>query len=201
MKGFVKTLEAAIGTLILLGIVTTMAGELDVERAPAEVSSLNDQLQNIDRTVIENAVETRNISLIEQNLDTVTLEIDTSIVVWDNSYHSSSDTSFSKDFNYNENSSNVELLVWGDSQTVSVDLNGEEQFNGALSFERIPLQPSAGTNSLEFSNPSGSRTSYLLKHEKRFGDNVPDSENVYVIRRIFKQDPAKNSEVNIYLWD
>ncbi len=201
MKGFVKTLEAAIGTLVLLGLVTSMSAQLDAEGTPAEVSSLNDQLQSMDKSVIENAVNQRNTSAIEQNLDAVTLNTDTAIIVWDNSYSSTSETSFTESFNYNENSSDAELLIWGDNQQVSVDLNGEEVFNGELSYERLSLQPDSGTNNLEFSNPSGSRTAYLLKHEKSFGSNVPNSEDVYVIRRMFKQDHTNSSEVTVYLWE
>jgi len=201
MKGFVKTLEAAIGTLVLLGMVTSMSAQFDIEGTPAEVSSLNDQLQSMDKNIIQDAVNQRNTSILEQNLDPVTLETDSAIIIWDNTYNSTKANSFSESFDYNENSSDAELLAWGDNQQVSIDFNGEEVFNGQLSYERISLQPGNGTNNLEFSNPSGSRTSYLLKHEKKFGSNVPSSENVYVIRRTFKQDYTNSSEVNIYLWE
>lgn len=201
MKGFVKTLEAAIGTLVLLGMVTSISAQFDIEGTPSEVSSLNQQLQDMDKDIIEEAVNQRNTSVLEQNLETITLEIDSAIIIWDNSYNSTKATSFSESFDYNENSSNTELLVWGDNQQVSIDLNSEEIFNGKLSYERISLQPENGTNNLDFSNPSGTRMSYLLKHEKRFGNNVPNSENVYVIRRMFKQDHTNSSEVNIYLWE
>lgn len=201
MKGFMKTLEAAIGTLVLLGIVTSMSAQFDAEGTPAEVSSLNQQLQSMDRNIIEEAVNQRNGSVIEQNLDPITLETDAAIIIWENTYNATSETSFSQNFEYNENSSNVELLVWGNNQQVSIDLNGEEVFNSQLSYERLSLQPKAGTNNLEFSNPSGSRIAYQLKHEKRFGSDVPSSENVYVIRRMFKQDHINSSEVNVYLWE
>lgn len=201
MKGFVKTLEAAIGTLVLLGIVTTMAGQFDAEGTPAEVSSLNTQLQNMDTQIIEDAVNQRDASVVKQNLDSVTLETSATIIVWENSYNSTSETFFSKSFNYTENSSNTELLLWGDNQDVSVDLNGENIYSGELSYERFSLQSDSGINNLEFDNPSGSRTAYLLKHEKRFGSNVPISENVYVIRRTFRQDYTNSSEVSIYLWE
>lgn len=201
MKGFVKTLEAAIGTLVLLGIVTSMSAQFDAEGTPAEVSSLDQQLQSMDKNIIEDAVNQRDGSVIEQNLDPVTLNTDAAILIWHNTYNSTSETSFSESFDHNENSSDVELLAWGDNQQVSIDLNGEEVFNSELEYERLSLQPDAGTNNLEFSNPSGSRTAYLLKHEKRFGSGVPSSENVYVIRRTFKQDHTNSSEVQIYLWE
>lgn len=201
MKGFVKTLEAAIGTLVLLGIVTTMSAQYDAEGTPAEVSTLNNQLQNMDKQVVENAVTNRDPSTIEQNLNPVTLEMGAAITVWVNSYNSTSDTSFTESFDYNENSSNVELLLWGDNQDVSVDFNGENIYSGQVSYERLSLQPDSGTNNLEFDNPSGSRTAYLLKHEKRFGSDVPSSDNVYVIRRTFRQDYTNSSEVSVYLWE
>lgn len=201
MKGFVKTLEAAIGTLVLLGMVTSMSAQFDIEGTPDEVASLNQQLQDMDKDIIEEAVNQRNTSILEQNLDAVTLETDSAIIIWDNSYNSTKANSFTESFDFDENSSDAELLVWGDNQQVSIDFNGNEVFNGEVSYERISLQPESGTNNLEFSNPSGSRTSYLLKHEKKFGDNVPTSEDVYVIRRTFKQDHTNSSEVNIYLWE
>lgn len=201
MKGFVKTLEAAIGTFVMLGIITTTMGELETGGKPAEVTSLNNQLQEMDAKVIEEAVNERDGSLIEQNLNNVTMDTSASITLWKNRYESTTNTSFAESFEYNENSSNVELLVWGDRQDVSLDFNSEEFYSNSLSYDRFSLPAVNGTNNITFSNPSGTRIAYLLKHGKEFGSQIPDSEDVYVLRRTFKQNAVNSSEVSVYLWD
>jgi hypothetical protein len=80
-------------------------------------------------------------------------------------------------------------------------LNNSEFYSGSISYERFSLTADNGLNNVEFSNPSEDRVAYLLKHEKEFGESAPDSENVYVIRRTFKQNAVNSSEVSVYLWE
>lgn len=200
MKGFVKTFEAVLGTLIALGIIVAFASE-DI-RDPGKPFAVENVDQQLDTRgdILSQTVEERNVSVIKEELDTTTFSMNASIRLKNRSYSSSTDTSFTESFEIDENSSGTELFLWGDGQEVTVSLNGETFYTGPVIFERVSLNPDLGQNSLEVDNPSGQRFSVLLSVEERHGEQTPDLNNVYVVRDSVQQDGENSAEVSIYLW-
>ena len=200
MKGFVKTLEASIGTLVLLGMIFAFAAtDFSDPGEPADLETVNQQL-NTQSDLVENSVREKNVSKLKQGLDTSILEKDASIHIEESYYSSTTDSSTEDSFEFDENSTSVDLYLWNNDEEVSVVLNDQTVYSSETSFERVSLQPEEGVNELEFGNPSEERLSYLVNVEKRFGDSIPDAEEIYVARKTVGLDSGTDAEVNIYLW-
>lgn len=201
MKGFVKTLEASIGTLVVLGMLLAFAStDFGGTGDPGDVEDVEQQL-NAQNDLLREALDSQDASMVEEEvLETSVLNKNVALHLENNTYRSSTDSSLEQSFVFDDDSYQASVFLWGSGEPVSMDLNGESVYSGEPVFESVHLPVSEGDNVLEFSNPSGERFSYLLVVEKRFGDPVPDSGEVYVVTEGVRIDPGLDGEVNVYLW-
>lgn len=204
MKGFLRTIEATIGTLIVIGLISGVGSHVPRDSNNLITEDVNSQLDDLEeRGILQDIIDDKDNERLENMIDASFYQKDVALSIEKVNYSSSSSIAFTEDFYYGDKSTDAALYLWGSGQDVDVDLNSESIYSGLVNSETIDLSGNVlkGSNSLSFDNPSGERTGYMVAVEERVGGNPPESGEVYVVRRVVtSSDDFTASEVYVYLW-
>ncbi|MFB6144726.1 MAG: hypothetical protein ABEJ98_05435 [Candidatus Nanohaloarchaea archaeon] len=205
MKGFVNTLEAALGTIIVIAMITTVfSGTTPDSDTKFSTESVNQQLDTLQASgELAEIVRERDYERLEQEIDASPSNMNTSIVVHKSLKGRNSSSAFSQSFTSNSNDTAVTLYLWGNGSDVTVELNGGTVYSGNLEFASPDLTSEVvdGSNSLDFSNPAAERVGYMVTRSQRFGPYPPNRSNLQVVSRVVVPEKSVNvSKVYVYLW-
>lgn len=204
MKGLVNTIEAAVGTVILIVLVTIAFGSQLSNEESSAYGNVQSQLDRLQQTgKLEEYAAERNVSALRSEIDVLPKRGNFSIVYENTTRGASSKSSFSDSFYYSDYQQNPTLFLWTEGGNLSVDLNGNEVYNDSQRFALVEAdsETQVGDNSLDFSNPSEQRVGYLLTRRNITGTEPPEDVDVEIVRReVIASNTGDMAEVIIYLW-
>lgn len=204
MKGIVNTVEAAVGTVILIVLVTIAFGSQLSNEDSSAYGNVQNQLDRLQQTgKLEEYTAERNISALQSEIDALPLQGNISIVYENTTRGSSTQNSFSDSFHYSDSQQNPTLFLWTDGGDISVELNGNEVYNGSNRFTLVELDSEiqTGSNTLDFSNPANQRIGYMVTRRNTTGTQAPEEVDVDIARReVVVSDSGNLAEVVVYLW-
>ena len=204
MKGIVNTIESGVGTVILIVLITVAFGSQLPNQDASSYNSVQRQIERLQATgELEEYVAENNISKLESEIDALPMQKNISIIYENITKSSSSQVSFTSDFNFAETQQEPSLFIWSEGEKVVADLNNVRIYNSSEKFAvlNISSNTQTGTNSLEFSNPSGQRISYAINRRNITGKKAGLAADVSIVRKIVIPEGTENvAEVVIYLW-
>lgn len=204
MKGIVNTIEAAVGTVILIVLVTAAFGSQLTADSSSSYENVQRQLERMHATgELEEIVSEKNVSKLESRVDILPQQANFSIIYENVTHNESSENSFTQDFSYSAGQTSPYLFLWTEGSDVTVDLNSQQIYDRNAKFQLVNISSETvtGSNSLEFENPSGQRVGYSVTRRSRAGSDTVNEEDVNIIRKVVVPENQDDlAEVVIYLW-
>lgn len=204
MKGLVNTIETAVGTVLLITIVTLVFGSQLPQDDASSYNNVQRQLDHMQEMgQLNEYVSERDASGLENKIVPLPVRVNVSIIYENVTRDSGSSSDFNSSFNFQSEHQQPFLFLWSEGESFSVDLNNKDVYSGSERFKiaDISSETEVGNNTLEFENTAGQRVSYAVSRRSVHGNPVSGKDDVSIVRRIVVPENQDDlAEVVIYLW-
>lgn len=195
MKGFTYTLEASLGTILIIALILSSFNLQEERTEDPTFGSIDRQLNQLQSTgLLSTAATQSDSSMIENEIEATPLQDSARIEMDELEKGYNGTTDFSIKFNYSSDHEKASLYLWTEGQEITVSKGAEELYRGTAKFKSLEITSNVdvGENEVEVTNLAGERVGYLVALKKTFGSSAPDLGDVRVFSRITFPENSQN---------